>query len=132
MVNDRRREAALISTMRTTRHIRYTAEQSLLGLWILGYIEELFDVCWDGLVKNPWPNVDAINGALQYHFGVTQFDFYTVMFGVSRILGLTAHIVWARALGKPIERPKSLTTPMLEELTAKAQPVPIVRIPVLD
>ena len=85
-----------------------------------------------GKVKNPWPNVDAINGALQYHFGVTQFDFYTVMFGVSRILGLTAHIVWARALGKPIERPKSLTTAMLEEMTAKAQPVPIVRISVLD
>lgn len=82
-----------------------------------------------GKVKNPWPNVDAINGALQYHYGVTQFDFYTVMFGISRILGLTAHIVWARALGKPIERPKSLTTPMLEELTAKARPVPVVRVP---
>lgn len=85
-----------------------------------------------GKVKNPWPNVDAINGALQYHYGVTQFDFYTVMFGVSRILGLTAHIVWARALGKPIERPKSLTTGMLEELTAKTHPVPVVRMPVLE
>lgn len=69
-----------------------------------------------GKTKNPWPNVDAINGALQYHYGVTQFDFYTVLFGVSRILGITAHAVWARALGKPIERPKSLTTRMLEEM----------------
>lgn len=85
-----------------------------------------------GKVKNPWPNVDAINGSLQYHFGVTQFDFYTVMFGVSRIMGLTAHIVWARALGKPIERPKSLTTEMLEEMTAKAQPVPVVRVAALE
>jgi citrate synthase len=67
-------------------------------------------------VSNPWPNVDAINGALQYHFGVTQYDFYTVLFGISRILGLTAHIVWARALLKPIERPKSLTTGMLEAM----------------
>ena len=67
-------------------------------------------------MSNPWPNVDAINGALQYHYGVTQFDFYTVLFGISRILGLTAHIVWARALMKPIERPKSLTTEMLEAM----------------
>jgi citrate synthase len=85
-----------------------------------------------GKVKNPWPNVDAINGALQHHYGVTQFDFYTVMFGVSRVLGLTAHIVWARALGKPIERPKSLTTAMLEDMTAKAQAVPVVRVSMLD
>jgi citrate synthase len=69
-----------------------------------------------GKVKNPWPNVDAITGAVQYHYGLTQFDFYTVLFGVSRLLGLTAHAVWSRALGKPIERPKSLTTRMLEEM----------------
>ena len=69
-----------------------------------------------GKVKNPWPNVDAITGAIQYHYGLTQFDFYTVLFGVSRLLGLTAHAVWSRALGKPIERPKSLTTRMLEEM----------------
>jgi citrate synthase len=69
-----------------------------------------------GKVSNPWPNVDAINGALQYHFGVQQFEFYTVLFGISRIMGLTAHAVWSRAMMKPIERPKSLTTKMLEDL----------------
>jgi citrate synthase len=69
-----------------------------------------------GKVKNPFPNVDAINGTLQYHYGVQQFDFYTVLFGISRILGLTAHAVWSRALGKPIERPKSMTTQMLEDI----------------
>ena len=69
-----------------------------------------------GKVKNPWPNVDALNGTMQYHYGVKEYDFYTVLFGVSRILGLTSHVVWARALGKPIERPKSLTTKMLEEI----------------
>jgi citrate synthase len=73
-----------------------------------------------GKVKNPWPNVDAISGSLQYHYGVREFDFYTVMFGVSRILGVTANAVWARALGQPIERPKSVTTAMLEEAAAKA------------
>jgi len=74
-----------------------------------------------GKAKNPWPNVDAISGTLQYHYGVTQFDFYTVMFGVSRLLGVSANAIWARALGQPIERPKSLTTEMLEEIAAKAK-----------
>lgn len=74
-----------------------------------------------GKVKNPWPNVDALNGTMQYHYGVNQFDFYTVLFGVSRILGLTAHAVWSRALNKPIERPKSLTTRMLEDMVKKGQ-----------
>jgi len=69
-----------------------------------------------GKVANPFPNVDAISGTLQYHYGLKEFDFYTVMFGVSRILGVSANMVWARALGQPIERPKSLTTKMLEDL----------------
>jgi citrate synthase len=74
-----------------------------------------------GKAKDPWPNVDAISGALQYHFGVREFDFYTVMFGISRLLGVTANLVWARALGQPIERPKSVTTKMLEDAAAKAK-----------
>jgi citrate synthase len=73
-----------------------------------------------GKAKNPSPNVDAISGTLQYHFGVREFDFYTVLFGVGRSLGVTANAVWARALGQPLERPKSLTTAMLEEVARKA------------
>lgn len=73
-----------------------------------------------GKAKNPAPNVDAISGTLQYYYGVREFDFYTVLFGVGRALGVTANYVWARALGQPIERPKSLTTAMLEETVAKA------------
>lgn len=73
-----------------------------------------------GKAKNPWPNVDAISGTLQYHYGVREFDFYTVLFGVGRALGVTANLVWARALGLPIERPKSMTTAMLEEIARKA------------
>ncbi len=73
-----------------------------------------------GKAKDPWPNVDAISGTLQQHYGVKEFDFYTVLFGVSRLLGVSANAVWARALGQPIERPKSLTTRMLEEIAAKA------------
>lgn len=72
-----------------------------------------------GKAKDPWPNVDAISGTLQYHYGVRELDFYTVMFGVSRVLGVSANLIWARALGQPIERPKSLTTQMLEAAAAK-------------
>jgi citrate synthase len=80
-----------------------------------------------GKAKNPWPNVDAISGSLQQHFGVQDADdkggygFYTVLFGVSRALGVTANAVWARALNQPLERPKSLTTQMLEEIAATAK-----------
>jgi len=73
-----------------------------------------------GKAKNPAPNVDAISGTLQYYYGVREFDFYTVLFGVGRALGVTANYVWARALGQPIERPKSMTMKMLEDAVAKA------------
>ena len=73
-----------------------------------------------GKAKDPAPNVDAISGTLQYYYGVREFDFYTVLFGVGRALGVTANYVWARALGQPIERPKSMTTKMLEDISAKA------------
>ena len=73
-----------------------------------------------GKAKNPAPNVDAISGTLQYYYGLKEFDFYTVLFGVSRALGVAANYVWSRALGQPIERPKSLTMKMLEEVVAKA------------
>jgi citrate synthase len=73
-----------------------------------------------GKARNPAPNVDAISGTLQYYYGVREFDIYTVLFGISRALGVTANYVWARALGQPIERPKSVTTKMLEEAVEKA------------
>jgi citrate synthase len=63
-----------------------------------------------GKIKNPWPNVDAHSGALLMHYGITEFDFYTVLFGVSRSLGVLASLIWDRALGHPIERPGSITT----------------------
>ncbi len=74
-----------------------------------------------GKAKNPAPNVDAISGTLQYHYGIKEFDFYTVMFGVGRALGVSANAVWSRALGQSLERPKSLTTAMLEEIAQKSR-----------
>ncbi len=63
-----------------------------------------------GKIKNPWPNVDAHSGALLVHFGLKEYEFYTVLFAVSRSLGVLASLCWDRALGFPLERPKSVTT----------------------
>jgi len=63
-----------------------------------------------GKIKNPFPNVDAHSGALLKHFGLVEEEFYTVIFGVSRALGVLAGLCWDRALGFPIERPKSVDT----------------------
>jgi citrate synthase len=68
-----------------------------------------------GKIKNPWPNVDAHSGALLMHFGMKEFDYYTVLFGVSRALGVMASLIWSRALGFPIERPKSVTTELVKK-----------------
>ncbi len=63
-----------------------------------------------GKIKNPWPNVDAHSGALLVHYGMKEYEFYTVLFAVSRAVGVLASLCWDRALGFPLERPKSVTT----------------------
>lgn len=68
-----------------------------------------------GKIKNPWPNVDAHSGALLVHYGMNEYDFYTVLFGVSRALGVLAQLTWDRALGLPIERPSSTTTYLIKK-----------------
>jgi citrate synthase len=76
-----------------------------------------------GKAKDPWPNVDAISGSLLYHFGLTEFDFYTVLFGVSRALGMCAQLIINRALGMPITRPKSVSTKWIQKTVATANRV---------
>ncbi len=68
-----------------------------------------------GKIKNPWPNVDAHSGALLVHYGMYEYDFYTVLFGVSRALGVLASLIWDRATGSPIERPGSVTTDWIKK-----------------
>ncbi len=63
----------------------------------------------EGKVANPWPNVDAMSGSLLHHYGLNEFDFYTVLFGVSRVMGFCAQNILALGLGQPIIRPKSVT-----------------------
>lgn len=67
-----------------------------------------------GKIKNPWPNVDAHSGALLVHYGMKEYEFYTVLFGVSRALGVLASLCWDRALGFALERPKSVTTDLVK------------------
>ena len=68
-----------------------------------------------GKVKNPWPNVDAHSGAILVHYGLSEYSYYTVLFGVSRALGVLAALCWSRALGFSLERPKSVTLDWVRE-----------------
>ncbi len=90
------------------------------------YVDILFRVVppvllEQGKAKDPWPNVDAQSGVIQWYYGVKEYDFYTVLFAVGRALGVTSNIIWDRGLGYPIERPKSVTTEMLEKLAAESK-----------
>lgn len=72
-----------------------------------------------GKAKNPWPNVDAHSGVLLRHYKMTEMQYYTVLFGVSRALGCLSQLIWSRALGLPLERPKSMSTEGLKKLVSK-------------
>jgi len=109
---------------------RYTAQREFALKHMPDYplfqlVSKLYDVVPEvltatGKVKNPWPNVDAHSGVLLQYYGITEDRFYTVLFGVSRALGVLAQGVWSRALGLPIERPKSLTIDAMRARTMKA------------
>lgn len=74
-----------------------------------------------GKVKNPWPNVDAHSGSILYYYGLRETNFYTVLFGVSRSIGITSQYVWDRAMDLSIERPDSINFQTLDELIKKAE-----------
>ncbi|GIW23566.1 MAG: hypothetical protein KatS3mg068_2573 [Candidatus Sericytochromatia bacterium] len=64
-------------------------------------------------VSNPYPNVDAVSGSLLTSVGLTDDNYYTVLFGLSRCVGISAQIVYERlearnGKGTPIVRPKYL------------------------
>lgn len=66
-------------------------------------------------IKNPWPNVDAHSGVLLQYYGLTEQSYYTVLFSVARALGVLPQLIIDRAMGLPIERPKSFSTAKLAE-----------------
>ncbi len=107
---------------------RFTAQQEFAKTYMPD--DKLVNIVWKiykvappilentGKIKNPWPNVDAHSGALLLHYGFTEYEFYTVLFGVSRALGVMASLLWDRALGLPLERPKSVTYEWLKATVA--------------
>jgi len=100
--------------------LKHMADDPLFKL-----VSKVYEVAPDALTKlsrtkNPYPNVDAHSGCLLMHYGITEQNFYTVMFGVSRALGVLSNQVWSRAFSMPIERPKSVTTEWIKN-NVKAQ-----------
>ena len=86
---------------------------------VFSIVESLFNVVPSvlkehGKAKNPWPNVDAASGSLLYHYGLKEFNYYTVLFSLSRVMGIVSQIVINRALRIPITRPKSVTIDWLK------------------
>ena len=67
-----------------------------------------------GKAASPWPNVDCISGSLLHHYGLTQPDYYTVLFGVSRVMGLLSQTILNRGIRSPIIRPKSVDTKWIQ------------------
>ncbi len=104
---------------RFTAFINFGREH-IKGDPVFNIVSDLFEVVPDvlkeqGKAKNPWPNVDAASGSLLYHFGMTEFSFYTVLFSISRAMGMVSQMVINRALGMPITRPKSVTAEWIKE-----------------
>lgn len=111
---------------------RFTAQQEFYRTYIKSdelceIVQMVYEVAppileSTGKIKNPWPNVDAHSGALLLHYGLKEYEFYTVIFGVSRALGVLASLIWDRALGHPLERPSSDTTEGIrKKVTAAAK-----------
>ncbi|EFC45397.1 mitochondrial citrate synthetase [Naegleria gruberi] len=104
---------------------RYTCQREFAQKYmkddpLFKLVSTLYEVVPDvltehGKTKNPWPNVDAHSGCLLQHYGLVEEDYYTVMFGVSRGIGVLSSLLWDRALGLPIERPKSVTTEWIKK-----------------
>ncbi len=89
---------------------------------VFSIVSTLFDVVppvlqEQGKAKNPWPNVDAASGSLLYYYGLTEFNYYTVLFSISRAMGMISQMVINRAMGIPITRPKSVTTEWIKSNT---------------
>lgn len=88
---------------------------------VFAIVQKIFDIVpavlkEQGKAKNPWPNVDAASGSLLYHYGLKEFSFYTVLFSISRAMGMVSQMVVNRALAIPITRPKSVTTEWIKSL----------------
>ncbi len=67
-------------------------------------------------IQNPYPNVDAVSGAFLAASGFDYPDYFTLLFGFSRVVGISRQIVYERSearegKGVPIYRPKYIYSP---------------------
>jgi citrate synthase len=69
-------------------------------------------------VEHPWPNLYAYTGAILHHYGISEYEYFSVLFGVSRAIGCMSQLMWSRGLGMPIERPGSVNVEILRKLTS--------------
>ncbi|MCI0382276.1 MAG: citrate (Si)-synthase [Chlamydiae bacterium] len=70
----------------------------------------------DTKITDPHPNVDAISGTLLTAAGFGYPEFYTILFGMARVVGIAIQIVYERCearggKGTPIVRPKYIYKP---------------------
>jgi len=108
---------------------RFTAQKEFADKYIkddklINLVNNLYEVVPPilgsvGKISNPWPNVDAYSGSLLYHYGIKEHSFYTVLFGVSRAMGVLASLVMDRLYGLPIERPSSYPLSWFKEQAEK-------------
>ena len=108
---------------------RFTAQKEFADRYIthdklINIVNKLYEIVPPILMKvnkinNPWPNVDAYSGALLYHYGIREHSFYTVLFGVSRSMGVLSSLILDRLYGLPIERPASYPLSWYEEQAQK-------------
>lgn len=113
--------AVLRNTDPRFMHLKGFADRNIKDDYICDLARECFETIpailgTIGKIKNPYPNVDAFSGALLQHYGMTENDFYTVVFAVSRALGCLSNGIWSRILGLPIERPNSIDLTFIEKL----------------
>ncbi len=110
--------------MRTTdpryTHLKTMAQDLIPNKKLVKLIHASEDIITEeltklGKVKNPNPNVDAHSGVLVYELGLKEFEYYTVIFALSRAVGCFANMTWARAIGLPLERPGSMTLEQLKD-----------------
>ena len=95
-------------------HLKLFAEKFIKNDPLINLTSTVFKVVppilkAQGKVKNPFPNVDAHSGVILYHYGIQEFNYYTVVFAVSRAIGAASSLIWSRAYGNSI--PSSAIVP---------------------
>jgi len=55
-------------------------------------------------------------GAIQWNYGVKEYDFYNFLLGIGCALGISSNLILDRALVYPLERSKFMSITMPEDI----------------